>query len=50
MTPDTRHIAVRRSDIGLGTPLPWAVYDSHGHLLLKQGFVLATKSQVDALI
>ena len=50
MTPDIRHIAVRRSDIDLGRPLPWAVYDSHGNLLLKQGFVLETKSQVDALI
>jgi HD-GYP domain-containing protein (c-di-GMP phosphodiesterase class II) len=38
------------SDIPLGKPLPFSVYDVDGRLLLKQGIVIAIPDQVDRLI
>ena len=37
-------------DIEVGKPLPWAVFDGSGKLLLREGFVIATESQLDRLI
>ncbi|MBV1775619.1 HD domain-containing protein [Burkholderiaceae bacterium DAT-1] len=44
------HIRVRHSDIDIGKPLPWDVYDEKGTLLLSKGYVVATENQVDRLI
>jgi c-di-GMP-binding flagellar brake protein YcgR len=49
MTPDTSHIPVRKRDIGLGKPLPWAVYDGHGNLVLNRGCIVETETQFEAL-
>ena len=42
--------AVLEADILLGEPLPWDVYDGHGNLLLRQGFVMRTARQREALV
>jgi len=41
---------VSPKDIRLGEPLPYAVYDSTGMLLLQAGFVINTAKQRDVLI
>ncbi|MBV8464684.1 MAG: HD domain-containing protein [Burkholderiales bacterium] len=41
---------VRHSDIELGKPLPWDVYDEKGTLLLRIGYVINSESQVDKLV
>ena len=41
---------VSPNDIRLGEPLPYAVYDSTGMLLLQAGFVINTAKQRDVLI
>ncbi|MFE8070286.1 HD domain-containing phosphohydrolase [Marinobacteraceae bacterium S3BR75-40.1] len=33
----------------VGKPLPWAVYDENGGLLLRQGFVIQTEGQLEKL-
>jgi len=38
------------SDIVIGHPLPWNVFDADNKLLLRKGFVVATESQIDKLI
>ncbi|MEO8598471.1 MAG: flagellar brake protein [bacterium] len=38
------------SDIALGKPLPWSVYDTGGKLLLTSGFVIESQNQLDGLI
>lgn len=43
-------IAVNRSDLHVGEPLPWDVYDGKGCLLLRQGFVLRGAGQLEALL
>ncbi|MBK9493993.1 MAG: PilZ domain protein [Alphaproteobacteria bacterium ADurb.BinA280] len=40
---------VRRSDIKIGMPLPYAVYDAHGRLLLKAGERIDTERQLQTL-
>jgi c-di-GMP-binding flagellar brake protein YcgR len=40
---------VRRTDIKIGSPLPYAVYDAHGRLLLKAGEVIETERQLTTL-
>lgn len=40
---------LKRSDIKIGTPLPWPVYDSQGSLLLKKGYVVRSQAQLDRL-
>lgn len=37
-------------DIQLGKPLPWAVSDANGKLLLREGFVIETDAQLNRLI
>ncbi|HQT26402.1 MAG TPA: flagellar brake protein [Burkholderiales bacterium] len=41
---------IRKDDIEIGKPLAWPVYDSKKHLLLKEGYVVETQSQLDVLI
>lgn len=52
MTPSQsgNYRRVSPSDIRLGEPLPYAVYDSSGMLLLKAGFVINTEKQRDVLV
>lgn len=41
--------AINRSEIKVGTPLPWPVYDSQGALLLKKGYVIQSEAQLERL-
>lgn len=43
-------IPVRESDIGLGRPLKWAVYNASHDLLLKRGNVVETRLNFDLLL
>lgn len=47
---DDEWVPVRRSDIVVGRPMPWSVYDSQRNLLLRQGVVINSMSQVDGLL
>lgn len=42
-------IPVRKAEIEMGKPLPWAVYDSEHHLLLNRGLVVTTEHQIEVL-
>ena len=41
---------VRKEDLEFGMPLPWPVYDKKKNLLLKEGYVIETQNQLDALL
>ncbi|MEQ1516050.1 MAG: flagellar brake protein [Usitatibacteraceae bacterium] len=41
---------VRKSDVVIGMPLPWPIYDGNRKLLLRAGFVVESYSQVQRLI
>lgn len=43
-------IPVRKADIAIGKPLPWAVYDANHVLLLNKGVVVTTEHQLETLI
>lgn len=43
-------VPVRAADLAVGKPLPYAVYDWHGKLLLAAGRVPETKEQLDSLL
>ncbi|MBC7499507.1 MAG: flagellar brake protein [Herminiimonas sp.] len=43
-------VPVRATEMALGKPLPWPVYDWHGKLLLASGFIVENQSQLDGLI
>ena len=49
MMPASACIPVRKSEIDVGKPLPWSVYDADGQLLLQRGFVVETQAQLDGL-
>jgi c-di-GMP-binding flagellar brake protein YcgR len=49
MTQPTSYIPIRKSDIDIGKPLLWAVYNGDRQLLLQRGFVVETQSQLDGL-
>lgn len=38
-----------RTDVRIGEPLPWPVYDRKGRLLLRQGVCIAFEHQIDRL-
>lgn len=40
---------IRRSDIHVGKPLPWSIYDRGGRLLLRKGALIAYEAQIDRL-
>ncbi len=42
-------IPVRKTDVVLGKPLPYSLYDQHNKLLLKAGVVVQTQNQLDVL-
>ncbi len=41
---------IRRSDVIIGKPLPWPIYDKNKKLLLRAGFVVESFDQVQRLI
>jgi HD-GYP domain-containing protein (c-di-GMP phosphodiesterase class II) len=41
---------INMSDIIIGEPLPWDVFDANGHLLLSRGHIVARAQQVEALV
>lgn len=41
---------ISMSDIVIGEPLPWNVYDDGGHLLLSKGYVVERNRQLESLI
>ncbi len=43
-------IPVRKADIAIGKPLPWAVYDAQHVLLLNKGVVVTSEHQLEILI
>lgn len=42
-------VSVRPTEISMGKPLLWSVYDADGNLLLKSGFVIETQNQLDVI-
>lgn len=42
-------IPLRRIDLSIGNPLPWAVYDADKNLLLRPGDVIRTRPQFESL-
>ena len=50
VSQDSAGIAIHESDIAIGEPLPWDVYDGHGNLLLRQGFIIRAGRQREALV
>lgn len=41
---------IQSSDVKVGEPLKWPVFDSSGVLLLRKGYVISTQSQLDSLL
>jgi HD-GYP domain-containing protein (c-di-GMP phosphodiesterase class II) len=41
---------ISMSDLVLGEPLPWNVFDASGHLLLSKGFVVQHSRQIEILV
>lgn len=41
---------IRKSDVEIGKPLPFAVYDANRNLLLNRGVVVASEHQLDVLL
>ena len=50
MSEDQFLVPVRKKDIELGKPLPFAAYDSDRNLLLNKGVVVTSSHQVDVLM
>jgi c-di-GMP-binding flagellar brake protein YcgR len=51
MTPNTQFLVpVKKQEIEIGKPLPWAVYDSDHNLLMNHGVIVSTEHQVEVLI
>ncbi|WP_394779477.1 flagellar brake protein [Undibacterium sp.] len=42
--------AIKPSDIGVGKPLPWPVYDVHGNLMFESGMVIENQHQLERLV
>lgn len=49
MKPENTLIPIPKSEIDIGKPLAWSVYNGDRKLLLKRGFVVETQSQLDEL-
>lgn len=41
---------IRQSDLVLNEPLPWSLYDEHGNLLFREGYVLSIPRHINALL
>jgi c-di-GMP-binding flagellar brake protein YcgR len=51
MTSRTQFLVpVRKQEIEIGKPMPWAVYDADHNLLLNHGVVITTEHQVEVLV
>jgi hypothetical protein len=51
MTPNTQFLVpVKKQEIEIGKPMPWAVYDADHNLLLNYGVVITTEHQVEVLV
>lgn len=48
--PQVSYIALTAGQIQLGKPLPWPVFDAKGNLLLNQGCVISSASQLERLL
>lgn len=48
--PTDNYVPLEVTDIAVGKPLPWPVYDEHRKLLLHEGFVIESASQAESLI
>lgn len=46
----TERVKVEADEIQVGEPLPWAVFDQGGRLLLQEGVVIATGKQLAVLL
>ena len=46
---ENSYIPIRKTDIEIGKPLPWSVYDGDRKLLLRRGFVVENQAQIEAL-
>ncbi|MFT3736773.1 MAG: HD domain-containing phosphohydrolase [Rhodocyclaceae bacterium] len=44
-----KRLPVEADQLELGKPLPWDVYDTHNHLLLRKGYVITRESQLQVL-
>ena len=44
------YVKISTSEVSVGQSLPWAVFDGHGKLLLRKGYVLSSQRQLDALM
>jgi hypothetical protein len=49
-TEDSKLSKVLRSDITLGQPLPYSIFDERGLLLLRAGIAITLPSQIDRLV
>lgn len=43
-------VPIRKQDLSVGGPLPWAVYDRQKNLLLRDGYVLESEVQLNQLV
>jgi hypothetical protein len=50
MPDDQFLVPVRKADIELGKPLPFAAYDADRNLLLNRGVIVSSEHQVDVLL
>lgn len=51
MTPNTQFLVpVKKAEIEMGKPLPWAVYDADHVLLLNRGVVVSSAHQIEVLV
>ena len=41
---------VQQSELALDKPLPWPLYDEHGNLLLRAGYVISIPRHLDSLL
>ncbi len=42
--------ALKPTDISVGKPLPWPVYDVHGNLMFESGMIIETQHQLERLV
>ncbi|HTD03358.1 flagellar brake protein [Undibacterium sp.] len=42
--------AINPTDITVGQPLPWPIYDVHGNLLFESGMMIETQQQLERLV
>ena len=41
---------VQQSELALDKPLPWPLYDAHGNLLLRAGYIISIPRHLDSLL